>query len=139
LRPSRFFIAQRPLIILLDRFLGIHLPSQRFHQAFAKPVIFGTRPKAVQVGQETLLDRDGRTHFSALNDPRQSAKVLYPLPEILLLLLSATIAGADDFVGSRSGARSISTSCGGTSRSARAYPAMMCYATVVFREDLARL
>jgi hypothetical protein len=33
------------------------------------------------------------THFSALNDPRQSAKVLY-----LLLLLSATIAGADDFV-----------------------------------------
>jgi DDE_Tnp_1-associated len=38
------------------------------------------------------------THFSALNDPRQSPKVLYPLPEILLLLLSATIAGADDFV-----------------------------------------
>jgi DDE_Tnp_1-associated len=37
-------------------------------------------------------------HFGALPDPRQHAKVLYPLPEILLLVLSATIAGADDFV-----------------------------------------
>jgi predicted transposase YbfD/YdcC len=43
--------------------------------------------------QSSLLD-----HFSALKDPRQSAKVLYPLPEILLLALSATLAGADDFV-----------------------------------------
>jgi predicted transposase YbfD/YdcC len=33
-----------------------------------------------------------------LRDPRQSAKVLYPLPEVLLLLLCATISGADDFV-----------------------------------------
>ena len=37
-------------------------------------------------------------HFSALADPRQAAKVLYPLPEILLLVLAATLAGADDFV-----------------------------------------
>jgi predicted transposase YbfD/YdcC len=37
-------------------------------------------------------------HFSALKDPRQQAKVLYPLPEILLLLLCATLAGADDVV-----------------------------------------
>ena len=37
-------------------------------------------------------------HFSALEDPRQRAKVLYPLAEILLLGLAATIAGADDFV-----------------------------------------
>jgi len=37
-------------------------------------------------------------HFAALSDPRQHAKVLYPLSEILLLVLSATIAGADDFV-----------------------------------------
>ena len=37
-------------------------------------------------------------HFAALRDPRQHAKVLYPVPEILLLVLSATIAGADDFV-----------------------------------------
>ena len=40
-----------------------------------------------------LLDR-----FAALSDPRQNAKVLYPLSEILLLVLSATLAGADDFV-----------------------------------------
>jgi hypothetical protein len=38
------------------------------------------------------------THLSALEDPRQHAKVLYPLVEILLLALSATIAEADDFV-----------------------------------------
>ena len=36
--------------------------------------------------------------FAALRDPRQVAKVLYPLPEVLLLLLCGTIAGADDFV-----------------------------------------
>lgn len=38
------------------------------------------------------------THFAALEDPRQRAKVLYPLIEIRLLALSATVAGADDFV-----------------------------------------
>jgi len=37
-------------------------------------------------------------HFATLKDPRQHAKVLYPLPEIMLLVLSATLAGADDFV-----------------------------------------
>ncbi len=37
-------------------------------------------------------------HFTALRDPRQTAKVLYPLPELLLLLLCGTVAGADDFV-----------------------------------------
>lgn len=46
-----------------------------------------------QAGGISLLD-----HFSALDDPRQAAKVLYPLPEIVLLLLCATLAGADDFV-----------------------------------------
>lgn len=40
-----------------------------------------------------LLDQ-----FSALEDPRQSWKVVYPLPEILLAVLCATMAGADDFV-----------------------------------------
>jgi predicted transposase YbfD/YdcC len=38
------------------------------------------------------------THFATLKDPRQHAKVLYPLVELLLLALAATIAGADDFV-----------------------------------------
>lgn len=46
-----------------------------------------------QVGGKALLD-----HFSALDDPRQASKVLYPLAEIVLLLLCATLAGADDFV-----------------------------------------
>lgn len=36
--------------------------------------------------------------FAVLSDPRQAAKVVYPLPESLLLLLCATLAGADDFV-----------------------------------------
>ena len=37
-------------------------------------------------------------HFAALRDPRQSWKVVYPLPEVLLTVLSGTIAGAEDFV-----------------------------------------
>jgi predicted transposase YbfD/YdcC len=37
-------------------------------------------------------------HFSKLGDPRQSGKVVFPLPEIMLLVLAATIAGADDLV-----------------------------------------
>src|SRR6476620_2181890 len=44
----------------------------------------------------SLLD-----HFSALRDPRQGGKVLYLLPEILLLVLCATLAGANDFVAVR--------------------------------------
>src|SRR5580765_3684277 len=37
-------------------------------------------------------------HSSALSDPRQSWRVLYPLPEILLLVLCATLSGMEDFV-----------------------------------------
>jgi predicted transposase YbfD/YdcC len=37
-------------------------------------------------------------HFSALRDPRQGWRVLYPLPEILLLVLCATLSGMEDFV-----------------------------------------
>jgi len=37
-------------------------------------------------------------HFSALEDPRQFWKVVYPLPEVLLVVLCGTLAGADDFV-----------------------------------------
>jgi hypothetical protein len=44
------------------------------------------------------VGRSALDHFSALEDPRESWRVLYPLPEILLLILSATIAGMDDFV-----------------------------------------
>jgi len=37
-------------------------------------------------------------HFAALEDPRQCWKVLFPLPEVLLIVLCATLAGAEDFV-----------------------------------------
>lgn len=37
-------------------------------------------------------------HFSALSDPRQRWRVVYPLPEILLLVLCATLSGMEDFV-----------------------------------------
>jgi predicted transposase YbfD/YdcC len=47
-------------------------------------------------GRRSLVE-----HFSALEDPRQAWKVIYPLPEILLLVLCATLAGADDFVEAR--------------------------------------
>lgn len=33
-------------------------------------------------------------HFSAFEDPRQSWKVLYPLPEILLVVLCGMMAGS---------------------------------------------
>ena len=36
--------------------------------------------------------------FGALDDTRQQAKVLYPLPEILLLCLCAVLGGADSWV-----------------------------------------
>jgi len=41
----------------------------------------------------SLLD-----HVPALTDPRQPGKVLDPLPEVMLLVLCATLAGAEDFV-----------------------------------------
>lgn len=37
-------------------------------------------------------------HFSKLEDPRQINKSLYPLQEILLLVLCAVLSGADDWV-----------------------------------------
>lgn len=41
----------------------------------------------------SLLD-----HFSGLEDPRQPGKVGYRLPEILLVVLCGTMAGAENFV-----------------------------------------
>ena len=37
---------------------------------------------------------DFLTHFEAVEDPRQAAKVAYPLDEVLLLVLCAVISGA---------------------------------------------
>jgi predicted transposase YbfD/YdcC len=36
-------------------------------------------------------------HLSVLKDPRQPCKVMYALPEVLLLVVCATIAGCDDY------------------------------------------
>ena len=40
-------------------------------------------------------------YFSGLPDPRQAAKVTYPLSEVLLLCLLAVLAGADTFADHR--------------------------------------
>ncbi len=48
--------------------------------AFAKPT------------RRSLLD-----HFSVIKDTRQPCKVMYPLPEVLLVVVCATIAGCDDY------------------------------------------
>lgn len=53
----------------------------------SEPLMSKSQPNA------SLLD-----HFSALRDPRQRWRVLYPLPEILLLVLCATLSGMEDFV-----------------------------------------
>jgi len=37
-------------------------------------------------------------HFAALRDPRERWRVMYPLQEILLLVLCATLSGMEDFV-----------------------------------------
>ena len=37
-------------------------------------------------------------YFKDLPDPRQAGKVIYPLPEVLLLCLLAVLAGAETFV-----------------------------------------
>ena len=42
--------------------------------------------------RRSLLD-----HFAAVGDTRQPCKVMYPLPEVLLLVVGATIAGCDDY------------------------------------------
>lgn len=62
-------------------------------------------------------------HFSALEDPRQAWKVVYPLPEILLVVLCATLGGAEDFVEvARLGARGSSTSSAGCCRTSGVSP-----------------
>lgn len=53
----------------------------------------------VEDGPEGLGGKlDFLEHFSALDDPRQAVKVLYPLDEVLLLTLCAVLCGADGWV-----------------------------------------
>ena len=53
----------------------------------------GAPPVSQATPSRAILD-----HFSVLRDPRQQWRVVYPLPEILLLVLCATLCGMDDFV-----------------------------------------
>ena len=53
---------------------------------------------------KSLLD-----YFSALKDPRQGWRVVYPLREVLLLVLCASLCGMDDFVEIGCGANCVST------------------------------
>ena len=41
---------------------------------------------------------DFSSHFGGIDDPRQRAKIIYPLNEIFLLVLCAVISGAQDWV-----------------------------------------
>src|SRR5438105_13008059 len=50
-------------------------------------------PMSHRLPSASVLD-----HFSVLSDPRQRWRVLYPLPEILLLVLCATLSGMEAFV-----------------------------------------
>ena len=54
---------------------------------------------------ETIAKKSLIDYFSALEDPRQAWKVEYPLPEIMLLVLCATLAGAETFVETAQGGR----------------------------------
>ena len=48
---------------------------------------------AKEVAKRSLVE-----HFSGVEDPRQAWKVEYPLVEIMLLVLCATLAGTHGFV-----------------------------------------
>jgi predicted transposase YbfD/YdcC len=48
---------------------------------------FGDKPRL-----RSLLD-----HFAVIDDPREQWRVAHPLPEVLLLVVSASIASCDDF------------------------------------------
>lgn len=54
--------------------------------------------------------------FSGLSDPRRSGRVIYPWPEIRLLVLCATLSGMDDYVEIRLWGIGGWISCGGFSR-----------------------
>ncbi len=60
--------------------------------------------------------------YSVPEDPRQRTKVIYPLPEILLLVLCGVMAGADDFSEITRWGKRMSGSCAAFSLIVRAFP-----------------
>jgi hypothetical protein len=68
------------------------------------------------------------SHFKDMQDPRQRAKVIYPLDEVLLLCLLAVLAGSETFVDiARFGEKS-STFCAGSGHFCTGHPAMITLA-----------
>ena len=55
-----------------------------------------TAPAQVERAYDQVVE--WLSHFEALDDPRQSGKVWYPLDEVLLLCLLAVLAGAECWV-----------------------------------------
>jgi hypothetical protein len=53
-------------------------------------------------------------YFNNMPDYRQAGKVDYPLPEVLLLILLAVLAGAEAFTDMHGLARRSSSCCGGS-------------------------
>ena len=62
-------------------------------------------------------------HFSAIKDNRQPCKVMYPLSEVLLLVVCGTIAACDDYDDIVLWGISISISCGACNPTISAFPA----------------
>src|SRR5436853_1128675 len=68
-------------------FVGvIHRTSDSFFGADVMHELFG------EASLRLLLD-----HFGDVGDPREAAKVKYPLREVLFLVTCATMAGCDDY------------------------------------------
>ena len=74
---------------------------------------FSARPRLA-----ALLD-----HFAEIADTRQGWKVMYPLREVLFLVVCGTIASGDDYDDSSIGARRTSPSCAALPNSISAFPA----------------
>ena len=74
---------------------------------------FSARPRL-----RLLLD-----HFAKITDTRQAWKVMYPLREVLFLVVCGTIAGGDDYDDIVDWARRTFPSCAALPNSISAFPA----------------
>jgi hypothetical protein len=68
-------------------------------------------------------------HFSELDDDREAWRVLYPIKEVLLLVVCATIASCDDFDDIIEWGEQLSTSCGASPNFTTVFHAHAGYAT----------
>ena len=61
-------------------------------------------------------------HFATVEDPREAAKVRFPLPEVLLLVVSASVCSCDDYDEIVEWGEATWTSCAATPSSTSAFP-----------------